>query len=197
MTTRNPSKRNPWAIGPLAVEQVQICIRAADMCARGTSYATIAAELGLGSPLEAKKCAERGYGLAPGEDHRMARRKAASELDLLRRETWKILEDPGYATTVSGKMIIDPATKQPVEDRQVKIAAINTLRAINSEYRKLYGTDAPRQTVNVNATAPLEELQAAVARMRQEVEEAEAEALREAQGGGDDDWPPALPPGVA
>ena len=185
----------PWAIAPLAVEQVQICIRAADMSARGASYPQIASDLGLTSAAEARKCAERGYGLAPGEDYQMARRKAATELDMLRRESWKVIDDPGPMTTVSGALILNPETGDVMPDRQVKIAAINSLRAINAEYRKLYGTDAPKLTASVTAHAPLEELQAAVVRLRAEVEAAEAEILDEQPP--DDCGRPALPAGPA
>lgn len=193
---------SPWQIAPLAAEKVQVCIRAADMSARGMKYAAIAAELGLPSAIDARKCAERGYSLAPGEDYQMARRKATRELDMVRERLWGIADDPGPATTVSGKPITvtDPDTGEQVHlpDKQVQIAALNGIRAVNAEYRKLYGTDAPKQTVSVHATAPLEDLQAAVAQMRAEVAQAEAEALREAQQGWDDDpGIRALPPASA
>lgn len=194
---RPPVKRKPWAIPAVAVEQMQTCFRAADMSAKGASWPAIAKELGLESALAARKCAERGYGLAPGEDYQMARRKAATELDMLRRESWKIIDDPGPMTTVSGALILDPETREPMEDRQAKIAAINSLRAINAEYRKLYGTDAPKLTASVSASAPLEDLQAAVIRMRAEVAAAEAEAADDpAPDDDDDDGPLALPAGT-
>jgi hypothetical protein len=179
----------------MAEEQARTCIRAADMRARGASWTEIMHELNLLSPAEAKKTVEAGYGLAPGEDYRMGRRKCFDELNLLRREAWKILEDPGPATTVSGKVITDPLTGMPVEDRQVKIAVINTLRAIDAEERKLGGYDAPKQTVTVTASSSLDEINAHIAKVRAEVEAAEAAALSDTLGDGGN-WPPALPPGA-
>jgi hypothetical protein len=77
-----------------------------------------------------------------------------------------------------------------------RTAALNAIRGVNAEYRKLHGTDAPRQTVSVVATAPLEELQAAVEHMRAEVAEAERQAAMDAYRGPDDDGPLALPAGA-
>ena len=198
-----PAKRRsggtPWKIGPVGEERARICIRAAELRARSVSYRDIAKELGLDSPLAAKKCAETGYGLAPGEDLRMARRRAADELDLIRVEAWKIIDNPGYATTVTGKLVLVPGengVEKPQMDQMARNAALNTLKGVNAEYRKLHGTDAPRQSVSVVATAPLEELQAAVEHMRAEVAEAERQAAMEAYP--DDDGPGemrALPPG--
>ena len=131
----------------------------------------------------------------------MARRRAADELDLIRREAWKIIDNPGYATTVTGKLVLvpDPVTGEelPQPDQMARNAALNTLKGVNAEYRKLHGTDAPRQTVSVVASAPLEELQAAVEAMRAEVAEAERIAAMEAMQGPDDDGdgPLALPAG--
>ncbi len=193
---RTPSRKPPWQIAPAAVEQAQTCIRAADMSARGASYAAIAAELGLSCALEAKKCAERGYGLAPGEDLRTGRRKAARQLDMLTEEFWAVYKDPGWATTVTGKLILveDPVTheEKPLADRQVMIAALNGLRAVNAEYRKLYGTDAPKQTVTISAASSLEEINAHIAKVKAEIAAAEA-----GDDGGDDGLGgvPALPAG--
>lgn len=199
MPSRQPRK-NPWAMSPRAAEQAQVCIRAADMAARGASFSQIAAELDLPSPHDARQCVLQGYVLAPGEDYRMGRRKAARQLDMMTRAFWDLHDHPGYAATVTGKLIevTDPDTGETsyLEDKHVKVAALNGLRAVNAEYRKLYGTDAPRQTVAISAASSLEEIHAHIARVR-----AEIQAAGDDPGYGDDDedgddGPPALPPGT-
>jgi hypothetical protein len=186
---KTPARKGPWQIGPLAAEQARVCIMAADRRARGATWAEIAEEFSLASPAEAKKTVERGYSLAPGEDYHSGRRKCFDELNLIRREFHRIYENPGPATTVSGKIILDEDGNQ-IPDRQVQVAALNGIRAVNTEERRLGGYDAPRQTVTVSAHAPLEDLQAMVARAREELAQAEALA-------GQDPGYPALPPGSA
>ena len=164
---------NPWNIPRAAEENARTCIRAAEMRARGASWAEIQAELGLETQKAARLCAEKGYGLAPGEDLRIARRRAAGRTGPARRELWKDIEGPGPVITVSGKIVRDPETKEPLKDRRIRIDAINALRGVSDAYRKLYGTDAPRQSVSIVASARLEDLQAAIEQMRAEVAEAE------------------------
>lgn len=147
------------------------------MRARSRSYKDIAAELGLNSPLEAKKCAEVGWGLAPGEDLRASRRRAADELDLIRRELWAIIDAKAYKVAANGTVPLDPESGQPLEDPDAKIQALRALTEVNKQYRVLMGTDAPKLSASVVASAPLEEIQAAVERMRAEVAQAEREAL--------------------
>ena len=194
---RKPSASTPaWRMSPMAVEKAQTCIRAAEMRARAASFRDIAAELGLSSPAEAKKCAEVGYGLAPGEDLRMARRRAADELDLIRREAWKVIDNPGYATTVTGKLVLvpDPETgeEKPQPDQMARIGAIRALTAVNAEYRKLFGTDAPKRSVSL--VTSVEEINAEAERVRAEIAEAQRQAAL-----GDEDGEAggmrALPPG--
>lgn len=198
-----PARKGPWQIPALQTENARICMRAADMDARGASPGEIAKALGLESAHEAAKCVEKGWSIGPpAANWQTARRKSARILDMLFDRFWGLADDPGPATTVAGKpiAITDPETGEQsyLPDKQVQIAALNGIRAVNAEYRKLYGTDAPRQSVNVNATAPLEDIQAAVLQMRAEVQQAEAEAGADHDwddGGGEDDGPPALPPG--
>lgn len=196
---RKSSRPSPaWKMSPMSIEKAQTCIRAAELRARSMSFRDIAAELVLSSPAEAKKCAEAGYGLAPGEDLRMARRRAADELDEIRREAWKVVENPGWATTVTGKLILipDPETgeEKPQLDRQATIAALNVLKGVNAEYRKLYGADAPKRSISL--VTSVEEVNAEIERVRAEIDERERQALLDDQGPDDDpDGPRALPPG--
>lgn len=175
--------RTPWRIGPSATERARICIQAAEMRARSVPYNKIAERLGLENGQAAKKCAEAGFGLAPGEDLRMARRVSAARLDQIATGLWDTYDDPGPMVNVGG--IVRDHNGEPVLDRNARVAALRGLIEVDKEYRKLHGADAPRQSVSVVATAPLEEIQAAVERMRAEVAQAEQEAaLSVADGDG-------------
>ena len=190
----------PWQMAAQSKENARLCIRAAEMRARGMKWAPIAAELGLDMPMDAKRCAEAAYGLVPAEDLRTGRRVAADELDELRRELWEVVRNPGPRTTPSGAVVINPDTGEPYPDQAVKVSALNGLRAVNAAYRDLYGTDAPKQRMILNATASYEQIQAAIAQTRAEVEQAEREALGTGRDDEDDDddglaGVPALLPG--
>ena len=196
---RKPPGRVPaWKISPMSLERAQTCIRAAELRARSASWKDIAAELGLDSPVEARKCADVGYGLAPGEDLRMARRVSAMRLDTIMSGLWKVVDEPGWATTVTGKLVVvtDPVTGKegPIPDQQARISAYRALLDADKEYRKLYGADAPRRSVSI--VASVEEINAEVERVKAEIAEAERQAAMEAYP--DDDGPGemrALPPG--
>lgn len=182
---------SPWRIGPAATERVRICIRAAELRAKSVGYVKIAELLGLENGQAAKKCAEAGFGLAPGEDLRMARRVSAARLDQIMARLWETAENPGPLVNQAG--IIRDNAGQPIEDRNARIAALRGLIEADKEYRKLHGADAPRQSVSVVATAPLEEIQAAVERMRAEVAQAERDAVYSVA---DDTEPPAIEGGL-
>ena len=196
---RKSTAAAPWNIAPVALAKAQTCIRAAELRARSVSFKNIALELGLSSPLEAKKCAERGYGLAPGDDLRTARRTSAMRLDEIMNGLWKVVDEPGWATTVTGKLVIvtDPVTgaEGPIPDQQARISAYRALLDADKEYRKLYGADAPKRSVVLSAS--VEELNAEVERVKAEIAEAERQAAMEALCGDDDDPGGilALPPG--
>jgi len=187
-----PMPSPAYRIGPVAMEKAQACIRAAEMRAKGMKWQDIMAELGLASPLEAKRCAEVGFGLAPGDDLAMARRRAADEIDLLRRELWKMLDNPQPLTGVSGNIVIG-ADGRPIPDDAIRISAVRAMADLNERYRRLHGTDAPKRNVSLFAQIPPEDLQAEVARLRKEVADAKGalpgEVIRD-----EGDEPPALPP---
>lgn len=185
--------KTPWRLARTQAERARLCIRAAELRSKGQTYAVIAEQLGMDSPAAAKKCAEVGYGLAPGDDLRTGRRRAGEELDMLRRKLWEIIDGKYYKVAANGTVALDPETGKPLEDVDAIVAALRALTEVNKQYRTLMGTDAPRVNANINATASLEEIQAQIARTRRELEQYE----REAAYGDDDDGlagVPALPP---
>jgi hypothetical protein len=173
-------------------DRVRLCIRAAEYRSKGQTYARIAELLGLDNPQVAKRCAEVGYGLAPGDDLRTGRRRAAEELDMLRRKLWEVADGTYYKVSANGTVVLDPETGKPLLDPDAIINALRALTEINKQYRTLIGADAPKLSANVTATASLEDLRAEIEKTRREIEQAERES-----GFGDDDGlagVPALPP---
>jgi len=164
---------------------MRLCIRAAELRAKSWTYAKIADELGLDTPMAAKKCAETGYGLAPGEDLRMARRRAAEELDLIRRGLWEVVDSPGIKFAANGEIIVDPSTGKAAEDQEARTGALRALIAANKEYRTLFGTDAPKLTASMVATGSVEDIQAQIAAVKREIEESERDAARAIEGARD------------
>lgn len=77
--TDPPKEPSEYNFGPVEADGARLCIRAAQLRAQGRPYEAIAAELGLESPVHAKKCAEVGFSLAPGEDLQTWRRLVAGE----------------------------------------------------------------------------------------------------------------------
>ena len=158
---------DPARITPLAAEKARICILAARLRTRRMTFTDIAAELGLSSPAAAKQAVSVGLGLLPSENFAEARREAREELDEMARGAWEVIDNPGLATTVSGKLILDPDTGRAMPDRQAEIAARRLLLEIHKERRKLDGVDAPKQSVSF--TGNLEDLRAEVERRQREL----------------------------
>ena len=187
--------KTPWRLPKNQAERARLCIRAAELRSKGQTYAKIAEQLGMDSPAVAKKCAEVGYGLAPGDDLRTGRRRAAEELDMLRRKLWEIADGTYYKVAANGTVPLDPVTGQPLQDVDAVVQALRALTEVNKQYRTLMGTDAPRLSASMVATGSLEDIRAQIESTRREVEQAERDA---AFSGDDDDGAagvPALPPG--
>jgi hypothetical protein len=172
-----------------------LCIRAAEMRSKGRTYVMIAEALGMDSPVTAKRCAEVGYGLAPGDDLRTGRRRAAEELDMMRRKLWDIADGTYLKVSANGTVVLDPKTGEPLEDPDAVIQALRALAEVNKHYRTLLGTDAPKLSASVNATGSVEDIRAAIEATRREIEQAERDAQGIVSGDGED--PGALPPAAS
>jgi hypothetical protein len=182
---------DPARLTPVAAEKARLCILAARLRTRRMKFTDIATELGLSSPQAAKQAVSVGLGLMPSENFAETRREVAEGLDEKEREAWRIVENPPPMTTVSGKLVLDPATGGPIPDAQAKIAALRLLLEISKARRQLYGVDAPKQSVSF--TGNLEDLRAEVERRQRELDAFE-------RGDGDDGAagalaiPPRKPP---
>ena len=168
--------KTPWRLPKMQADRARLCIRAAEMRSKGQTYGKIAEMLGIPDAMAAKKCAEVGYGLAPGDDLRTGRRRAAEELDMMRRKLWEIADGRYYKVAANGNVVLDPVTGQPLEDPDAIINALRALAEVNKHYRTLLGTDAPKLSANLSATGSLEDIRAAIEATRAELEQAERTA---------------------
>lgn len=198
--------KTPWRLPAGQAERARLCIRAAEMRSKGKTYVMIAEALGMDSPVTAKRCAEVGYGLAPGDDLRTGRRRAAEELDMMRRKLWDIADGTFYKVSANGTVVLDPVTGAPLEDPDAIIQALRALAEVNKHYRTLLGTDAPKLSASVNATGSVEDIRAAIEATRREIEQAERDAQGIVSGDEDDGTagvaallpvPPGAPPAAS
>jgi len=155
--------------------KVQLCIRAAELRVRHARFVEIARELGLPDAATARRAVEEGLALVPSEDVRAVRRLAADELHAVGRSAWGLVDDPGPATTVSGKVIIDPGSGEPYPDNSVRVAALGKILEVNKELRKLHGADAPKQSMSVVASMSAEEIRSVAAQVMAQARDAERE----------------------
>lgn len=181
----------PWQIAESAEEKMRLCLRAADMKARGAPFARIADELGLDSPKDAARCAEKGYSLSPCEDHRTARRNSARRLDMAFEGLFAVIDDPPPMTTVTGKLVLDPETGERLPDKAVVVATWRTIVQTDKEYRQLFGADAPKRSVNFHALGGPEEVEAILEVRKAEL--AEIRRQRELEDARFDDSPATVP----
>ena len=168
--------KTPWRLPKMQADRARLCIRAAEMRSKGQTYGKIAELLGIPDAVAAKRCAEVGYGLAPGDDLRTGRRRAAEELDMMRRKLWDIADGTYYKVAANGTVVLDPATGKPLQDPDAIINALRALAEVNKHYRTLLGTDAPKLSANLSATGSLEDIRAAIEATRAELEQAERTA---------------------
>ena len=106
----------------------------------------------------------------------------ADRLRYISDELCKIIDNPPPLVTIIGKLVIHPETGEPLPDAALRIAAIKLLLRVTEEMRRLPAVTRP---------ATVEEINAAVERLRAKVAEAERQA--EAARQGDDESPDETP----
>jgi hypothetical protein len=170
------SVAQPWRIPPQALADIQLCLEAARLRARGMAYPKIAEKIGLAKPEDARLCAERGYGLAQeGEDLRLARNRAAAALNQAMESIWETIDSPGYAVAPNGKIVCDP-DGEPMPDKATRVAAQRVLLEALKQDRVLHGTDAPKRSISLIGSLPEQELDAAIRERENELKEMRRQA---------------------
>jgi hypothetical protein len=159
----------PWAVQPKQKERMRICMRAAQMRARGAEYSKIARKLGLKSGADAKKCVEQAWSFSPGDDVYTARRTAAARQNMIIAEAFEVIENPGPMVNVAG--IVRDADGNPVPDKANKVAALRVLLEADKAHRQLHGADAPKRAVSAHVVIGPENVDAHIETVLAEIAE--------------------------
>lgn len=127
------------------------------------------------------------------------RAETLAKLDALEAGAWEDVADPGLKTSVTGQVIRDPATGDPLPDKTARDAARNTILKTIRLRMDLLGLAAPRKSMSLQASVELDaenealhaELAAAFAAALEEKDRELAE-LRAQLAQPKDPGPPAL-----
>jgi hypothetical protein len=154
-----PKNQQPWQVSPLMQERAQLCVRAADLRARGWPYRDIAAEIGAGSPWDAQKAAEMGASFAPPDNVRTIRKLAEDMIMRGIRTANSLIDDPG-PLVVPGLGIVRDDDGSPLPDKTVVSQGISRLYDGAKQLAALHGANAPRQSVSLVTTMSAAEIRA-------------------------------------
>lgn len=114
------------------------------------------------------------------------RAEMLAKLDALEAGAWGDVRDPGPKTSVTGTVIKDPSTGEPLPDRAVVDQARNTILKTVRARMDLLGLAAPRKSMSLQMTAELdsenETLQAQLADVYQAALEERDRELDELRG---------------
>jgi hypothetical protein len=80
-----------------------------------------------------------------------------AELDALSAGAWEDVRDPGPKTSVTGTVVKDPQTGEPLPDKTVRDQARNTILKAVRLRMDLLGLAAPKKSMSLNATMELDQ----------------------------------------
>lgn len=158
-----PAAKKKLTPGEIRARDAQIIA----MDARGVPDRVIAKKFGM-AVSSVHKAIHRTWALVVEEDVGTSRRKAAYQLRDILEEHWKLYKKEAWKTSPSGKQLYSPVTGKPLVDVVAKATILRQLLEVNAEYRKLYGSDAPRKKLTVTATAPDPEIMRELEELRRE-----------------------------
>ncbi len=127
------------------VKSVDTAERDADACrlrTTGASYADIAKALGFADAAGALRAVQRGMQSIVAEPARELRAIELARLDLALRHAWEVMTRV-HITVSQGRVVLDPATGEPLRDYGPVLAAIDRVIRIGERRAKLLGLDAP------------------------------------------------------
>ena len=154
-----PKNPQPWQVSPLMQQRAQLCVRAAELRARGLPYRDIAAEIGASSAWDAQKAAEMGASFAPPDNVRTIRKLAEDMIMRGIRTANDLIDDPG-PLVVPGFGIVRDDDGSPLPDKTVVSQGISRLFDGAKQLAALHGANAPRQSVSLVTTMSASEIRA-------------------------------------
>jgi hypothetical protein len=148
--------------------------RAVRLRAQGASYSSIAKALGYHDESGAYKAVQRALAAIPAPEVEELRALQGEELDALRRGLWQVIYGTHYKVSNSGRVVMDPATGEPLLDPAPKISAGNALARVLDRQAKLFGLDQPtRVEASITLETAWQTIDAELARLNAEIEEIE------------------------
>jgi len=147
--------------------------RAVELWARKTKHLEIARQLGV-SGWQAHMLVERGVARLTEQGAAKRRARDAEALDELERRTWELVDQPGHQVSLSGRIVTDPQTGEPMPDLEKRRRAIETVLRVLERRAKLLGLDARAQG---DVSVTLDAAVAAVRLLEEEADRAEAQCV--------------------
>jgi hypothetical protein len=155
----------------LAVHLRERDSKAATLRIQGSTFAEIAAQLGLRSSESARRASERGLREVQEPDLQSERIKEAIRLRRAARRIEEDLSQPLYRT-YHGRVIMDPMNPGvPLTDPATLHSAYRELLRISQRYAKLLGLDAPLRRPAEEVTEQM--VQDEIRRIEAQAEEAQ------------------------
>lgn len=172
------------------VNDLELQRRALELWSKKLTQPEIGRALGV-TAWVAGRLVQRGLERTGKTEADKRRRQDVEALDHLERMAWAGAANPGYQVALSGRVVMDPVTHQPLVDHEQRRRYMETIIHVHERRAKLIGEDAPAQS---KVEVSFEGFLAVVERMEAQADELEAAIDVDSAEVDEDDegTPPAL-----
>jgi hypothetical protein len=140
-----------YAVDVTATERADHALK---LRAAGLEWAEVAAAAGYAGPGPAHRAVMRLLDGRTAESVDHLRQVEGAHLDRAQRELWAVVMDPG--PLVSAGKVIYGSDGKPEPNRDVQVNALNALIRLSQRRARIFGMDAPSQTVHLRAEVELD-----------------------------------------